>query len=252
VPGELARRPLAHPGCVDLLRKVEDDLEALRRSGALDGALRQWQQRHPELVSYADANALIGFLRDPDAGPRTAKDGSLAALCIEAANRDRLAAALLLWLMLPGLFRVRGRLVSNALDHNDLDAELLAGAWEAAIAIARLTPNVASRLRHGARRRALAAIRQAEEWAGRCQPLEGEEEEAGPRPSSSADDDVLAEAVRAGVISATEADLFRASRTTVGELRSRLGLSDSGVRGRRHRAKRRLLYWLDGGSTIPR
>jgi DNA-directed RNA polymerase specialized sigma24 family protein len=236
---------------VDLLRKVEGDLEAHRRAGALDDALRRWQQRRQGLVPFADANALIGFLRDPDAGTRAAKDGSLAALCVEATDGDRGAATLLLWLMLPGLLRVRRRLVSSALDPDDLDAELLAGVWEAATAIAPRTPNVASRLRHGARRRALAAVRQAEEWAGRSESLGGDEEAAGPESSSSAVDDVLAEAVRAGVISSAEADLFRAPRATVGELASRLGLTGGGVRSRRLRAKRRLLAWLDIDSAIP-
>lgn len=240
-------------GLVDLLRMVEEDLGALRPSGALDEALRRWQRRREGLRSFADANALIGFLRDPDVEPRRAKDSALAALCMEATHGDQSAATLLLWLMLPGLLRMRRRLAAwNALGREDLDGELVAGLWEAATAIGPATANVAARLLDRARRRALAAIRQAADWAGRTEPLTGEvEESTGPEAGGSDVNDVLAEAVRAGVISAAEADLFRASRTTVRELRSRLRVTEGGVRNRRHRAKRRLLAWVATTSPIP-
>jgi DNA-directed RNA polymerase specialized sigma24 family protein len=212
-----------------------------------------WQMRRKELQSFADASALVGFLRDPDAEPRRAKDSALVALCTEASDGDRGAVALLLWLMLPALLRVRRRVLSNALDHEDLDAELLAGVWEAATAVEPSTPNVATRLRHGARRRALAAVRQAEDWAGRIEALTGEVgEPTGPEPGAGDMNDVLSEAVRACVISAAEAELFRVSRTSVRTLRSLLNVSESGVRSRRLRAKRRLLAWLASTSPIPR
>jgi len=244
--------PSASVGFVDLLGKVEEDLLVLRRSGALDDAMRMWQMRRKELQSFADASALVGFLRDPDAEPRRAKDSALVALCTEASDGDKGAVALLLWLMLPGLLRVRRRVLSNALDHEDLDAELLAGVWEAATAVEPSTPNVATRLRHGARRRALAAVHQAEDWAGRIEPLTGEVESPGAEVGAGDADDVLSEAVRAGVISAAEAELFRASRTTVRKLRSVLSVSESGLRSRRLRAKRRLLAWLASSSPIAR
>jgi len=238
---------------MDLLGRVEGDLAALRRSGALDSALRRWQIRRQELSSFANAEALIGFLRDPDTEPREAKDQVLAALCMEAAGGDQSAGSLLLWLMLPGLLRVRRSLAAwKALGSEDLDAELLTGVWEAATAIGSATPNVAARLLDRARRRAFAAIRQAAEWAGRTEPLSGEVEESiGPKAVASDADDVLAEAVRAGVISAAEVDLFRASRGTVRELRSHLQLTESGLRSRRRRAKRRLLAWLTSTPMPP-
>lgn len=244
---------MASVGVVDLLRKLEEDLVALRRSDALDDALRRWQARREELRPFPDANALIGFLRDPDVQPRRAKDSALAALCMEATHGDKSAETLLLWLMLPGLLRMRRRLASwNALDRDDLDAELLAGVWEAAAAIEPVTANAAARLLDRARRRAQAAIRQAADWAGRTERLTRDvEESTGAEARASDVDGVLAEAVRAGAISAVEADLFRASRTTVRELRSRLGVTESAVRNRRRRAKRRLLAWLASTSLIP-
>lgn len=245
--------PSASVDLVDLLMKLEHDLVALRRSDALDDALRRWQARREELRPFADANALIGFLRDPDVEPRREKDSALAALCMEATDGDKSAQTLLLWLMLPGLLRMRRRLASwNALGRDDLDAELLAGVWESATTIGPTTANVAARLLDRARRRALAAVRQAADWAGRAEPLTGDVgESTGPEAGASEVDEVLAEAVRAGVISASEAELFRASRTTVRELRSRLNLTEGAVRNRRCRAKRRLLAWLSITSLIP-
>jgi hypothetical protein len=238
---------------VDLLEKLEEDLWALRKVGALDHALSMWKTRQEALRSFPRAEALVSFLRDPRAEPRRAKDSVLAALCMEAAGGDQRAATLLLWLMLPGLLLVRRRLSAwNELDREDLDAELLAGVWESATVIQTATTNVAARLLDRARRRALAARRQAADWAARTESFTGDLE-ASTVPEARVSDagDVLAEAVRAGVLSAPEADLFRASRTTAQELRSRLGVTENGVRSRRRRAKRRLLAWFASSSLIP-
>jgi hypothetical protein len=237
---------------VDLLGRVEGDLATLRRSGALDAALRRWKIGHQALLSLDDAEALIGFLRDPDVEPRWAKDSVLAALCMEATHGDQSAAALLLWLMFPGLLRVRRRLAAwNALGREDLDAELLAGVWEAATAIGPTTASVAARLINRARRRAQAAIRQAADWTGRSEPISTQMGESLPEVGPGGLEDVLAEAVRAGAISEEEAELFRASRRTIGEVRARLGVTAYGAQNRRRRAKRRLLAWLANSSLIP-
>lgn len=238
---------------MDPLEKVEGDLVALRRSGALGRALRRWQARREELRSFDDGEALIRFLRDPDVEPRRAKDPVLAALCMEATLGDQRAATLLLWLMLPGLLRVRRRLASwNALGREDLEAELLAGVWEAATAIGPATGNVAARLVNRAHRRALAAVRQAADWAGRSEPLSREMARSpGQEGEPDGAEDVLTEAVRAGVISEVEADLFRASRTNIGEVRARLGVTAYAAQNRRRRAKRRLLAWLAESAPVP-
>jgi len=236
--------PSASVAPVDLLQRVEGDHAALRRSGTLDEALRRWKTRRDALRSYADAEALIGFLRDPGAEPRVAKDSALAAISVEATHGDQMAATLLLWLMLPGLLRVRRRLVTwNALGREDLDAELLAGVWEAATAVGPATSNVAARLLNRARRRALTAVRRAADWTGRSEPLstdmaEPEYEHAGGR------EEVLSEAVRAGVISSEEAELFRATHGTIGKVRARMGVTAYGAQNRRRRARQRLLDWL--------
>jgi hypothetical protein len=230
---------------VDLLQRVEGDHAALRRSGTLDEALRQWKTRRDGLRSYANAEALIGFLRDPGGEPRAAKDSALAAIGVEATHGDQTAATLLLWLMLPGLLRVRQRLVSwNALGGEDLDAELLAGVWEAATAVGPATTSVAARLVNRARRRAMTAARRAADWAGRSEPLSTEMADPGPEPGSDDSEDILVEAVRAGVISTGEAELFRATHGTIGKARARMGVTAYGAQNRRRRARQRLLDWL--------
>ncbi|HZP89846.1 MAG TPA: hypothetical protein VFC04_02490, partial [Actinomycetota bacterium] len=236
---------------MDMLEKVEADLVALRRSGALDAALLRWKAHRAGLRSFADAEALIGFLRDPDVAPRRAKDPALAAICLEVTGGDEVAAIFLLWLMLPGLLRVRRRLASrDALAREDLEAELIAGLWESATTVEAKTANVAARLVDRARRRALAAVRQAADWADRCVPFSTEIGE----PVGLEDDvgrDILAEAVRAGVISEVEADLLRASRSNVRAVRARLGVTAYAAQNRRRRAKRRLLLWLSESTPVP-
>jgi hypothetical protein len=229
---------------VDLLQHVEGDHAALRRSGTLDDALHRWKTRRDALRSYADAEALIGFLRDPGAEPRAAKDSALAAISMEAADGDQTAATLLLWLMLPGLLRVRQRLITwNAIGREDLDAELLAGVWEAATAVGPANTSVAARLVNRARRRAMTAVRRAADWTMRSEPLSTEMAEPG-HEHAGGPEEVLSEAVRAGVISSEEAELFRATHGTIGKVRARMGVTVYGAQNRRRRARGRLLAWL--------
>ena len=237
---------------MDLLWKVESDLAARRTSGALEHALPRWQTRHEELKGFDDPDGLIGFIRKPDVERRESKDDALAALCVEGIRGDDEATLLLVWLMLPGLVLLRRRLkVRGGLDRDDLDAELLAGVWEAATRVRAGSPYVAARLLDGARRRALAAIRREEDWTGRTELLIGEVEGSAMAKVDAEDlPDVLAEATGAGVISAAEAELLRASRAVMPTLRSRLAISESAARSRRLRAKRRLLTWLATSSGI--
>jgi hypothetical protein len=229
---------------MDLLQRVEGDLAALQRSGELDEALRRWKTTRDALQSFADVEGLIGFLRDAGAEPRAAKDSALAAISVEATGGDQTAATLLLWLMLPGLLRARQRLVSwNALGREDLDAELLAGVWEAATAVGPATTSVAARLVNRARRRALTAVRRAADWAGRSEPLSTEMAEP-EHEHAGGPEEVLSEAVRAGVISSEEAELFRTTHGTIGKVRARMGVTVYGAQNRRRRARQRLLDWL--------
>jgi len=57
-------------------------------------------------------------------------------------------------------------------------------------------------------------------------------------------EEVLSEAVRAGVISSEEAELFRATHGTIGKVRARMEVTVYGAQNRRRRARQRLLDWL--------
>jgi hypothetical protein len=228
-----------------MLEAIEEDLRELRRAGTLDEALARWRARRSALRSFADAEALITFLRHPNPSPRAAKDSALAAVCVEATHGDRAASTLLLWLMLPGLLRVRQRLAAwNALAREDLDAEMIAGLWEAASAVAPDTTGVGARMVNRARRRAFGAVRRAANWAGRSAQLSTDISDDAIAPGADGLEAFLTESVRAGVISSADAVLLRTTRETIGEVRERLGIKLAAAQQRRHRARQRLLDWL--------
>jgi hypothetical protein len=237
---------------VDLLARIEEELTGLRGSGALTAALLIWSGKREELRSFRDAEALIAFLRDPKSGPRRRKDAALASVCLVAASGEQRAATLLIWLVLPGLLRVRHTLAGRGvLSPQDLDAELVTGVWEAATRVRARTHDVSARLVNGARWRAIGAIREAIVWAKRSEPLGGEVADL-PEPAVPAGrlPDILAEAVREGVISGAEAELLIASRDTIRDVGSRLGVTLCAAQNRRLRAKRRLIAWLTESSRI--
>jgi hypothetical protein len=238
---------------MDTVTSIEHEITALRGSGALTAALRRCREQCEGLRSFRDAETLIAFLRDSEAGPRRRKDAALAALCVEAINGDQRVATLLLWLLLPGLLRVRSGLAGrDAMEAQDLDAELLTGVWEAATKVRPQTRDVAARLVNGARWRALAAIREAVEWERRSEPLDLHGAEL-PEPEVGAFGSlgILTQAVREGVIIEGEAELILASRQTIRDVRPRPGVTLSAARQRKHRARLRLVDWLGKSSQIP-
>lgn len=246
--GSLLRQPFG----MDLLARIEEEITALRGSGALAAAFRSWREHREGLRSFGDTETLIAFLRDPQAEPRRRKDAALAALCAEASSGDQRAATLLLWLLLPGLVRVRRSLTGgDALGTQDLNAELAAGAWEAATRVQPQTQNVAARLVNEARRRAIAAIREAATWARCSEPLGAEAELPEPEAEPDGLQDILTEAVWEGVISRDEVQLLLASRQTIREVGPRLAVTHWSAQKRRQRARQRLLAWLAESSPIP-
>ena len=237
---------------MDLLARIEEETTALRGSGALTTAFRRWRKHREGLQSFGDTETLIALLRDPQAESRRRKDAALAALCVEASSGDQRAATLLLWLLLPGLLGVRRSLAGgDTLGTPDLNAELVAGAWEAASKVRPQTQNVAARLVNGARWRASGAIRDAVGWARYFEPLGAETEQ--PQPEAEPDElqEILLEAAWEGVVSSAEVELFLASRQTIREVVDRLGVTLWGAQKRRQRARQRLLAWVADSSRIP-
>jgi hypothetical protein len=247
-PGSLLR----HPHGMDMLARIEQEITALRESGALTAAFRGSKEQGEGLRSFGDSETLIAFLRDSEAGPRRRKDAALAALCVEASSGDQQVATLLVWLLLPGLLRVRSGLAGrDALEAQDLDAELIAGMWEAATEVRPQTRNVAARLVNGARWRALAAIREAIDWERRSEPLDRQAAELPePKVGTFGSLGILTQAVREGVITEGEVELILVSRQTIRDV-GRLGVTLCAARQRKHRARLRLVDWLAQSSPIP-
>lgn len=225
---------------------IEKDFMARRDAGALDAAWPRWLARRESLRRFADPEDLVAACRDRASHPWEEADAGLAALCLEARGGDETAASLLLWLVLPGLLRLRSRLArSVVLPPEDLDAELLAGIWEAASVVQASTRRVASRLLNTALWRALNTLREALRWAETATPLAPELEDraefTAPSPEPG---DALAGAVREGAVSSDEMELLLTTRRTIGKIAAQLGISLSAAQGRRHRARERLLAWL--------
>lgn len=240
-----------HRDLVDLLTGLDAEVAGRMSSGALVAALRRWRARHVELMRYGHPDDLIRLSRAHGENQES-KDVVLATLCAEGVGGDDDAAVMLMWLMLPSLLLARRQLAArSAFDPDELDAELLAGLWEAAARVRPGAPFVAKRLIDGARHGAFAAIRREENWISRIAPLGGEIEESRTLLTDAGEvPDILPAAVAASVISEVDAELFRASRSAIPQLRSRLGISENAVRSRRLRARRRLLEWLAGSFPL--
>src|SRR6266545_4123964 len=87
--GEGRRSLPRQPHRMDLLGRIEEEVTALRGSGALANAFRGWKEQGEGLRSFGDAESLITFLRDPRTGLTPRKDAALAALCVEASSGDQ-------------------------------------------------------------------------------------------------------------------------------------------------------------------
>lgn len=152
----------------------------------------------------------------------------------------------LVGLLLPGLRRGAGPLVRACPGKAaDIEAEMLAGLV-AAIAAAPLgRPKPATRLTWRARRAADHLLRA--ELAERARPG-GSWLSAAPRRPYGHPDLVLADAVRAGVISPSDADLIGATRLgelNLAEAAIAWGCSYKAVGLRRWRAERALAPWVE-------
>jgi DNA-directed RNA polymerase specialized sigma24 family protein len=237
---------------VDSLSRLDWDFQARGPEG-FAVPLRRWKARHKGLRTFRDPGELIEFLGDRAPGLSAARDAALAALCLEARDGDEDAALLLLWLLLPALAGARRKLGRwEALEPDDLDAELLAGLWQAAKEIRTDTRDVAGRLLNRASWRALGAMREAIDWSRRALPLSPSVADREPEEPPDRTQGILNAALLEGVISQQEAVLVLATRTTIRRVSARLGITVIAAQQRRHRARERLLAWLADSSQIPR
>jgi DNA-directed RNA polymerase specialized sigma24 family protein len=147
---------------------------------------------------------------------------------------------------LPGLRTAAGRLVRDYDgDPEDLDAELIAGFYEA---IANATVDgsmICAKLRAAAYNQARRMRYGATTYAARTRQLATRSQ---PAPASSGHPDlVLAASVRAGVITRQEAELIGGSRlekTSLSSVARRLGVPVTTAWCRRKAAETRLAAWI--------
>ena len=233
---------------IDLL---EYDWQRELAGRALGQRLRRWRTLEPALAPFATPAALLGFLRRSSAGER--EDAVLRAL-LRRARTDPLAARLVLQRLLPGLKRRAGQMMICAGEREELWSLLLAAVWEriCTYPIERLPRHVAANL-------LLSSVRRTRELLAKDRALtacaaanpSGDELFAGPGPEDGFSpfglDGLLAAAVKAGVVSAEEAELIartRIDRVSLMRCATSMGVPYDALRVRRRRAERRLLAHL--------
>jgi DNA-directed RNA polymerase specialized sigma24 family protein len=228
----------------DLIDRLEREWPALAH-GPLAQRLRLWADREPALRRFANPQELLRALRQLR-GQHDAENLILAALLREA-RTDPLAARIVLQALLPGLKNLVGRLLFEASEREELWSLLLASLWARIrhYPLERRPQHLAANLLQDTIQ---ATVRQLDRTrrARRCLPPEP----LADTPAPPQERDVLlllADAVKSGVLSPTEAALIFKSRIagySVAELAAQEELPYITLYMRRHRAERRLLLHL--------
>ncbi len=232
------------------LDQLESDWHRQLVNGTVAHHLREWRIREPALSSFSSPDALTSYLRASSSGER--QDAVLAAL-IRQARTDAVAARLVLQRLLPALKRRAGRLLIDASDREELWSLLLAEMWELirTFPIGRLPHHVAAKLVLSSVRDAVRVLAAEHALGGQSlvnepeQPPDGE-----PESATLGIDGGLACAVRAGAVTAEEAELIAMTRIDgqpLGPIARREGVSLNTLVQRRRRAERRLLLQMGNG-----
>lgn len=234
----------------DLIDRLEGEWRVLAR-GPLAARLRGWAEREPALGPFATPTLLLRWLQGSGWSP-AAKNEVLAAL-VRQARKDPLAGRVLLQALLPGLKRQAGRLLFEAGEREELWSLLLGNLWLRIrrYPLQRRPEHIAANLLGDTVQASVRELERARR-ARRLLPLEPLSED--DLDLAAADNDgsdvlrLLADAVRAGVLSRAEAALIFKSRFagfSVAELAERERLPYITLYMRRQRAEQRLLAHLD-------
>lgn len=239
-----------------LFTKVEKTFEYLRTSQRLPRLLEEWRGGHAELAAFADAEDLIGCCGSAVLTDDPVGDAALSALCRQAAGggkdgaADDDAACTLLWLLLrPLKRRSRDPDLRGALDADEAQAEFAAGLWEATVGVAPGDTGIGPRLINGGRRRARTAARREIDYQLHRRRLTQLADEPVDPDALVHPEQIVASALRHGVVNAIEADLILATRLgpeSVADASRRHGLTTKAAYHRRARAEARLLAWMNG------
>jgi len=227
------------------IARLERDWRRELASAALAARLEQWRAAEPALRSFKGPAAVLRFLRRSAPGER--QDRVLRAL-LARAGEDPAAGRLVLHALLPGLKRVSARLLVDTRDQEELWSALLAAAWQRIrrYPIGRRPRRIAANVLLDTMHDAVAAHRRAVRDRAELDVVPARL--ALTRPEIDSDvEAVLARAVRAGAITAAEAELILRTRidgVSLTSLARSQGASYDALRVRRRRAERRLLLHL--------
>jgi DNA-directed RNA polymerase specialized sigma24 family protein len=230
------------------------DWRQARHSVILGARFRARQANEPALAQFADAAALVRFMREP--GSRVEKDAVLRAL-LAWARVEPLGARIVLEAIRPGLLNLSARLLRNAREKEELRSIVLLSAWEVIrrYPLERRPSRVAANLLLDTLKATLIELGRESEWSAirSFATVEGEASSA-PEEIDRDVDGLLKRAVTAGALSSEEAEVVLSSRfdgIDLAELARAAGISYNAMKMRRQRAERRLIVFL-GYRPVPR
>ncbi|HXM87491.1 MAG TPA: sigma-70 family RNA polymerase sigma factor [Solirubrobacteraceae bacterium] len=233
---------------------LRSDWQQARHSVILGARFRARQANEPELKRFADAGALVRFMRAPRS--RVEKDAVLRAL-LSWARDEPLGARVVLETIRPGLLNLSGRLSRNAREKEELRSIVLLCAWEVIrrYPLGRRPRRVAANLLLDTLKAALAELGRESEWSAMRSFAVAESEALSEPEEIDRDvDGLLERAAEAGALSPEEAELILSSRfdgVDLAELARAAGISYNAMKVRRQRAERRLIVFL-GYRPVPR
>ncbi len=247
-----------------LFDTVEKTFRIRRSSRRLRAAFVEWRETHEGLDRFADLDDLVARCEQPEGRAGDLVDQALAALCVQAARGGRHetadddAACLLLWILLEPLRRrSEDADIATPLDGDDAQAEIAAGMWERVVRIRPGNRAVAPALVNAGRRGARLAARAEFDYRTCCRKLFELKRTARALVDCGHPEAIVGEAVEAGVVKRSEAELIASTRLggdSLGHAAAERGLNYSAARMRRIRAEASLVTWLedtDASARLP-
>jgi DNA-directed RNA polymerase specialized sigma24 family protein len=230
------------------------DWQQAVHSTLLTARFAAWRLKAPALAQFDDPAALVRFMRVP--GSRAEKDAILCALLIWA-KHEPAGARVVLQTIWPGLLRLTARIMPDGREREELRSIMYLAVWEGIrdYPVSRRPRRVAANLLLDTMHRTLVELGRESAWlaARSSTGIERHGHETSDELASDVDS-LIDEAVRAGAVSAQEAETILESRidgVELAELARRAGVSYNTMKLRRQRAERRLLLFL-GYRAVPR
>lgn len=227
--------------------RLERDWRRELAGHVLADHLHDWRRREPVLRPFKCPAALLAWLRRSRPGAR--EDAVLLAL-LRCARGDPLAARFVLQAMMPALKRLSAGVPVDADEQAELWSTLLRCAWECirGYPLQRRPRRVAANIRLDVLHDVVRAHRLGTVERRRAAPCPPALLPAVSVLRAAGDvDGLLSRAVRAGAVSAGEAELVAATRIdgrSLVSLATHMGVPYDALRMRRARAERRLLLHL--------